>query len=169
VTPELEVMDPLGARQERRLDAVPEVYKTKYERLAVELSLALDDADAIFARYGYTPDDAIALAQSDAFASILARVSKDVRESGLSFRSKARMQAEELLTHSFEIATDPNQAGSTRLSAIQWTAKVGGLEPKESKDEGKTGGGLTLSIQFSGAPPQQVIATHEPLTIEQEG
>ena len=37
-------------------------------------------------------------------------------------------------------------------------------------DEGKTGTGLTLSITFAGAAPQQVIATQqrEALTIDQE-
>lgn len=160
--------DPLTERQERRLDSIPEVYKTKYERLAVELALALDDADAIFKRYGYSPDEALALAQSLAFSTILERVMREVKESGMSFRAKARMQAEELLGHSFEIATDPNQSAAVRLDAIQWTAKMGDLEPRSAKEDVKLGGGLTLSIQFSGAPPTQVISTHEPLTIEQE-
>ena len=164
----LEVIDHLAVRQERRLDSIPEVYKTKYERLAVELALALDDADIIFKRYGYSPDEALALAQSLAFSTILERVMREVKESGMSFRAKARMQAEELLGHSFEIATDPNQSAAVRADLIKWTTKVGGLEPKESKDDAKTGGGLTLSITFAGAAPQQVISTHEQLTIEQE-
>lgn len=160
-------IDPLATRHEERMGAIPEVYKTTYERLAVELALALDDADAIFARYGYTQDQALALARSDAFVTILERIAREVKASGLSFRTKARMQAEELLGSSFEMATDPTCSSAVRATLIQWTAKMGGLEPKEKGDDGKgQGSGLTLSITFAGQPPQTVVQTRETLTIE---
>ena len=143
-------------RQEERLGSLPGAYRTKYERLALELAMAMDDADAIFARNGYTRDDALIMANSPAFAVILERTMREVKEQGLSFRAKARAQAEELLAHSFEIATDPTQSSAVRLDAIKWTAKVGDLEPKV-KEESKTGGGLTLSITFAGQAPQQVV------------
>lgn len=158
---------PMQARQDARLEAVPELYRQKHERLAIELAMGMDDADAIFARHGYDKDQAVALVGTPAFLALLQRTAEEVKTSGASFRMKARAQAEELLGYSFELATDPSVSSATRLDAIQWTAKMGDLEPKGAKDDGKTGGGLTLSITFSGQQPQTVVAGHEPLTIEQ--
>jgi len=161
---------PMALRQAARLENVPELYRKQYERLAVELALDVDDAESIFARYGYSPDQAATLMESPAFLLLVQSAAKEAQESGLSFRTKAKLIANELLPYAHEIATDPMNGAGVRLDAIQWTAKVAGLEPKETKDDGKTGGGLTLSITFAGQAPQQVVSAtqYEPLTLEQE-
>jgi len=154
-------------RQEQRLDAIPALYRQQHERLALELALGMDDETAVFKRHGYTQEQAITLLSQPAFIAALESTVEEVRTKGLTFRMKARAQAEELLTSSYEMATDPNCSASVRADLIQWTARMGDLEPPKNKDEGKTGGGLTLSITFAGQPPQQVV--HEGLTFEQEG
>lgn len=145
---------------------VPELYRQKHERLALELACAMDDADAIFARHGYTQEQAIELAGSPAFLALLQRTTDDVRTNGTTFRLKARAQAEELLATSFEMATDPTVSSAVRADLVKWTALMAGHNPKPEKDDGKTSGGLTLSITFAGQAPQTVVAAHEPLTIE---
>ncbi len=152
--------------QATRLDALPAVYKTAHERLACELALGMEEPGEIMARYGYDTDHALALLESPAFTVTCARVGKEVRESGLSFKLKARAQAEELLSHSFEMATDPLAAAAVRADLIKWTARVAGYEPKNGEGEAKTGGGFNLTIQFAGQAPMQVMQ-HEPLTISQ--
>jgi len=159
---------PAADRQTARLADVPELYRKTHERLAVELALHMDDAENIFRSYRYSPEQAAELVESPAFVLLLERVSKEVRESGLSFKTKAKAISEDLLPFAYEIATDPLQSAAVRADLIKWSAKVSGNEPKEAKDDGRTGGGLTLSIQFSGLPPTQVLSTHEPITIEQE-
>ena len=160
---------PAALRQAARLEDVPEIYRKTHERLAVELALHVDDAADIFNRYGYTDDQAAALVESPAFVALMQQAQKEVVDSGLGFRTKARLIAGELLPYAHDIATDPLQSAAVRADLIKWSAKVAGLEPKETKDDGKTGSGLTLSITFAGAPPQQVIsAQHEALTIDQE-
>lgn len=157
-------------RQDARLGNVPELYRTTHERLAVELALHVEDAEEIFARYHYTMEQAAELLASPAFTALLERVSREIRETGLSFRMKARAIAEDLLPYAHEMATDPLSSAAVRADLIKWSAKVADLEPKESKDTGKPpGGGLTLSITFAGQAPQQVVSGREPLTIEQEG
>jgi hypothetical protein len=100
---------------------------------------------------------------------LLNRVAEEVKENGTSFRMKARVQAEALLAHSFMIATDPDAPTSERVKLIQWTAKMGALEPKEEKGDGPATGGFNLTIQFAGQAPQQVISSaRPPLTIENE-
>lgn len=158
------------ARTQRRMRELPKVYTTQYERLACELALKLDDALVIFQRHGLNQEQAVALLDTKEFAALLDRVSREVAENGLSFRSKARAMAEELLPHAFYIATDELASSAVRADIIQWMARVGDLEPakKDGKDAG-TGGGLVLNIQFSGEAPRPLVtAEREPITIEAE-
>ena len=159
---------PAALRQAARLEDVPEIYRKTHERLAVELALHVDDAAEIFHRYGYSDDDAAELIASPAFLALMQQAQKAVVEEGLGFRTKAKLMAGELLPYAHDIATDPLQSAAVRADLIKWVTKVADYEPKAMKDDGKTGGGLTLSIQFSGAPPTQVISAHEPITIEQK-
>lgn len=160
---------PSALRQAARLEDVPELYRKKLDMLAVELALHIDDAEEIFLRHGYSPEQAADLLESPAFMLLMQQAQKEVLENGISFRTKAKLIANELLPYAHDIATDPLQSAAVRASLIQWTVKIAGLEPKEMKDDGKSGSGLTLSIQFSGMPPQQVVSTqYAPLTIEQE-
>ena len=165
LTPALPVSD----RQEERMAAVPAFYKTEYERLACELALMPENVEGIFASYGYTIDEAMVLLESKPFLIILERVKKEIHETGVSFRAKARAISEGLLPFAYTMASDSLCPAAVRADLIKWSALVAGNTPKDKdKDDGKTGGGLVLNIQFSGQPTQQVIAVREPLTITQE-
>lgn len=161
---------PSSLRQAARLEDVPEIYRKKLERLAVELALNINDAEDIFDQYGYSPDAAAELVENPAFVLLMQQAQRSVVEDGLSFRMKAKLMAGELLPYAHDIATDPLQSAAVRADLIKWAAKVADYEPKQMKDESKTGTGLTLSITFAGAAPQQVITTQqrEALTITQE-
>lgn len=154
-------------RQARRLAALPTAYKSQHERLAYELALKLDDSGTIFAQHGYDGEQALALLENAEFSALLQRVSQEVREKGLSFRAKARVMAEDLLQHGYEIATDEYASAAVRADLIQWMARVGDLEPApKTKDGGAAGGGLHLSITFAGQEKPTVVTGHEPITIE---
>jgi hypothetical protein len=153
--------------QDARMSAIPALYRTTLERMACELALHMEEPEEIFKQYGYTPDQAAILLESPAFLALCSRIGKEVLESGLSFKTQAKVQARELLGHSYEIATDPLASTAVRADLIKWTAKMAGYEPKEGKDDGKVGGGLNLSITFAGQAPVQIVR-HEPVTIEQE-
>ncbi len=156
--------------QATRLAALPALYKTQQERLCYEIVLAKsigETEESVFARYEYSPEQALALVESPGFAALLDRVAKDLHENGLTFRAKARAQSEALLEHSFDIATDPTQSTAARVKVIQWTARMAGHEKGLDKDEGKGGGGFSLSITFSGQAPMKVVA-NEPALITQE-
>jgi len=156
-------------RQAERLAALPAAYKSQHERLAYELALKLDDSGEIFARHGYNGEQALALLETKEFPALLERVVEEVREKGLSFRAKARVMAEDLLQHGYEIATDELASAAVRADLIQWMARVADLEPakKDGKDVG-AGGGLHLSITFAGQAPQTVTTGREPITLEGE-
>ena len=153
-------------RQTERLAAVPELYKAPLERLALELAMGLAEPDEVFSQHGYSQDEAIALMATPSFAALLSRIGTEVRESGVSFRSKAKAIAEELLSQGFDIATDPLQSAAVRVSLIQWFAKMAGHEPAPNKGEQPGGAGFNLSITFAGQAPQAIITGHEPVTLE---
>lgn len=159
---------PAALRQAARLEDVPELYRKKHERLAVELALHVDDAAEIFASYGYNGAQAAELLENPTFVLLMQQAQRAVVEEGLSFKMKAKLIAGELLPYAHDLATDPLISAAVRMDAIKWAASVAGFA-KEAKEEGKDNGGLTLTIQFAGAPPSQVIsAQHTPLTITQE-
>lgn len=166
-----EELEPVTAetRQQERLAALPAAYKTQHERLACELALRLEDSAVIFQRHGYTQDQALTLLESADFARTLDRIAKEVREQGLTFRAKARVMAEDLLQHGYEIATDDQASAAVRADLIQWFARVGDLEPAPKKDGTNSGGGgLHLSITFAPKDDQVKVVTHEPVTLEAE-
>jgi len=152
-------------RQQERLAALPAVYKTQHERLACELAMQLEEPGVIFLRHGYDENQALALIQTTEFSATLERVNKEVQESGLSFRTKARVIAEDLLQYGYTIATDEEASTSVRADMIQWFARIGGLEPPKVADKGAGNGGLNLTINFDGHTAQAVVA-NEPITIE---
>lgn len=152
----------------RQQDRLPSGYKPMSipgmsfdPRLAFELALRIDPPEEVFNRYGVDAEQAVTLLANPTFAKVLKAYADDVREHGLSFRNKARIQAEDLLVHSYEIATDAEQPASVRAELIKWTAKMADLEPKP-KETAATGNGFNLQIVFSGE------AKTEPLTIQGE-
>lgn len=157
-------------RQLARQDNVPLLYRTTHERLAVELALHMEEPEAIFARYNYTPEQAAELLDSPAFTVLLNRVAIDIRENGLSFKAKIKAVAEDLIPHMHDMATDPLCSSAVRADIGKWAAKMAGFEPAPAKTgaEQGTNAGFTLSITFAGQPPQQIVSGREPLTITQE-
>lgn len=121
-------------------------------RIAYEIALGVDQPWAVFGKYGVAEEQAAALSTNPAFMATVAKYQEELLASGVSFKLKAKIQAEDLLTHSYLIATDPEAPMSVRADLIKWTARVAGLEPKEEKGSG-AGGGFTLNISFAGDRP----------------
>lgn len=151
-----------GTRQEERLAQIPAIYKSTHERLACELALGMEEPEVIFKAYGYEPSDALTLTESPAFTALCKRIGAEVRESGLSFKSKMKAVAEDLIPHAYDIATDPLQPATVRQKIIEWTAKMAGFEPAPAKGEAAGGGGFSLSITFAGGAPAQIVGVATP-------
>lgn len=124
-------------------------------RLAYELALEMAPPLETFAKYGYTTDQATALLTKPSFVVVLRKYRDEILAGGVSFKLKARVQAEDLLTHSYEIATDPETPASVRADLIKWTAAVAGLGPPKEQQKGEgasQSAGFTLNISFGGQP-----------------
>jgi hypothetical protein len=157
-------------REARRLsERLPPGYKpttaaelTFDPRIAYEVALGIDQPERVIAKYGYGEDETQALMLNPAFALTVAKYKEEVTASGISFKLKAKIQAEDLLSHSYLIATDPEAPMAVRADLIKWTTRVAGLEPKEDKGGGQTGG-FTLNISFAGDRPTERVIEGEVL------
>jgi len=118
-------------------------------RLVLDLALGVEDLDTVLPRYNLTFDDYETLAHSPIFRRELALTIRDVRENGLPFKAKARVQAEAYLEVLDDLVYSDGTPASTRLEAIKSTVAWGGLIPKESKEEtGATGSTINVQINF---------------------
>lgn len=124
-------------------------------RLAYELALGVDKAEGVFAKYGIIGEQAVRLLGSTAFIATVKKYKEEITSSGISFKLKAKIQAEDLLTHSYLMATDPEVPFAVRADLIKWTARVAGLEPKEKDGGGGAAAGFTLNLTFSGDRPAE--------------
>jgi len=118
-------------------------------RLILDLALGVEDLNTVLDRYGLAQDDYETLAHSPIFRKELALTIRDVRENGLPFKAKARVQAEAYLEVLDELVYSDGTPASTRLEAIKSTVAWGGLIPKESKEDSQTNATqINVSINF---------------------
>ena len=82
----------------------------------------------------------------------------------MTFRMKARAQAEELLTTSWSLIHSADVSAAVKADLIKWTGKMGDLEPKKDMaGTEQSQGGVNITIQLdSGSPsigtaPMKVI------------
>lgn len=128
-------------------------------RLAWDLAMQMDPAGDVFRRYGVDEAGAADLLRMPLFVDTLRRFRREIEKNGTSFRAKARVMAEDLLAHSYLMATDAEAPPAVRADLIKWTAKMGDLEPATKKEEGSQGGGFQFQIVFSGQTPPQLVGS----------
>ena len=126
-------------------------------RLPFDLAMEMEEADETFKRYEVTPERALHLLGHKEFVESVRTWREIIVKEGVSFRTKARLAAEDLLQTAYLLATDPTMPASVRADMVKWHAKVAGLEPKQDPEGGAGGGGqgITLKIEFTGTPGQQ--------------
>ena len=118
-------------------------------RLVLDLALAIEDTEPILYRYDLTEGDYDALMRTPAFRRDLALTMREVRENGLSFKHKARIQAESYLEVLDQLVYSAATPASTRLDGIKQAVTWGALVPKESKDgDGQQAQAINIQINF---------------------
>ena len=90
----------------------------------------------------------------------------EIREKGMTFKLKARAQAEELLTTSWLLIHDPAVSAAVKADLIKSTVKWAGLEPKgEVVNEG-AGGGVRININLGGQQHAVQILDNQPEVVD---
>lgn len=124
------------------------------DRFAFDLALLMEGSgeklDELLDRHEFDASDLLTFKNDTTFLKKVEAYREEVRTKGLTFRVKARAQAEELLKTSWVLIHDPVVSPAVKADLIKATVRWGGLETPP-KDEGQgAGGGVTITINLGG-------------------
>ncbi len=119
-------------------------------KLVFELALGIEPLAAILERHGLTERHYNQLVDHPAFRKDLSAQRLEMQEHGVTFKHKARLQAEMYLKEMHTIITDStgDVPASTKVDAIKYITKVAELEP-DKKTASDDGGKQTINIQIN--------------------
>jgi len=131
------------------------------DRLAFDIALQLEgsgeDVSEILKRHSLSVMDLQKLRKDKVFTSRVKAYRDDIRDKGLTFRLKARAQAEELLTTSWLLIHNPDVSPAVKADLIKSTVKWSGLEPKNNDDNASATGGVSITINLGGDNDANVV------------
>jgi hypothetical protein len=141
-------------------------YTTKWsDRLTFDMALMLegsgDTLQEVITRHKISASDILKFKADPVFLKQVEHYRDEIKTKGLTFKLKARAQAEELLTTSWLLIHDPGVSPAVKADLIKSTVKWGGLEPKGDQEVGVGAGGVKITINLGGQ-------THEANIIEEE-
>lgn len=129
------------------------------DRLAMDIALALERSgeplDEVLLRHEISIQHLAAFNKDPLFLTRVAFLRDEVRTKGLTFRLKARAQAEELLNTSWELIHSHDVSSAVKADLIKSTVKWAGLEPTPASGvggEANTGVSITINLGDGAAP-----------------
>jgi hypothetical protein len=132
------------------------LWHTKWsDRLAFDVALTLENSGEpltdVMKRHQITASDMLVFNGDPVFLKRVEHYRAEIRDKGLTFRLKARAQAEELLTTSYLLIHDPAVSPAVKADLIKSTVKWAGLEPKDTvQSDGN--GGVKITINLGSSP-----------------
>lgn len=144
--------------------------QTKWsDRFAFDLALLLEGSgeklDELLDRHELDANDLLKFKKDASFLKKVEGYREEVHTKGLTFKVKARAQAEELLRTSWLLIHDPIVSPAVKADLIKSVVRWAGLETP-AKEEGAGGtGGVTISINLGGKQ-LDVTARPTPLQVE---
>ena len=125
------------------------------DRLAFDVALTLEGSGEplsdVLQRHKISSAEILEFNADPVFLKKVDHFRTEVREKGLTFKLKARAQAEELLTTSWLLIHDPAVSPAVKADLIKSTVKWAGLEPKDLPQE-QAGGGVKITINLGNKP-----------------
>ena len=122
------------------------------ERLAFDIALRLEgsgeEVDEILSRYELDLITFNKISKDPVFLDKVGKYRDEIKEKGVTFRLKARTQAEELLKTSWILIHSPDVSPAVKADLIKSTVKWAGLEPKGDFDVGGGVGGVKITINL---------------------
>ena len=124
------------------------------ERFAFDLALLMEGSgekvDELLERHEYDANDLLTFKGDAVFLQKLSAYREEVRTKGLTFRVKARAQAEELLKTSWILIHDPIVSPAVKADLIKSTVRWAGLETPPKEEGQGSAGGVTITINMGG-------------------
>jgi hypothetical protein len=147
------------------MDTFPLNHTKWSDRLAFDIALALEGSgetvDEIKARHRVQTTALMGFLKDKVFLKKVEHYREEIRDKGLTFKLKARAQAEELLTTSWGLIHSPDVSAAVKADLIKSTVKWAGLEVR-NEDDGSVSGGVRININFGdGLVPVTLTADVE--------
>ncbi len=124
------------------------------DRLAFDVALLLEGSgetmQEILARHNIDPMMMAKFSADPIYLKKVEHYRTEIQEKGLTFKLKARAQAEELLTTSWMLIHDPSVSAAVKADLIKSTVKWAGLEPKGTEENTGAAGGVRITINLGG-------------------
>ena len=141
------------------------------DRLAFDVALTLEGSGEplsdVLVRHKISSSDILRFNSDPVFLKKVDNFRTEVREKGITFKLKARAQAEELLTTSWLLIHDPAVSPAVKADLIKSTVKWAGLEPKDSPAE-QTGGGVKITINLGNSPQDSRVIDITPEELDDD-
>lgn len=119
--------------------------------LPLELAMRIAPVDEICAAYGITLAEFETLTQDTLFVQAFRNAKEALLKDGMSFKIKAKMQAEALLAKSWAIIHDPSTPSAVKADLIKHTVRWAEYEPKPSVGgPGGLGNAFQININLGG-------------------
>ena len=138
------------------MDNLPLNHTKWNDRLAFDVALTLegsgDTLQEVVTRHNISTNDILAFNADPIFLKKVEGYRTEVREKGLTFKLKARAQAEELLTTSWLLIHSPEVSPAVKADLIKSTVKWAGLEPKDAGPQDNGTGGVKITINLGSDP-----------------
>lgn len=141
--------------------------------LAFDIALLLENSgetvDEVLQRNRLTTEQLLVFQKDPVFLRTVKDYRQEIRSNGVTFKMKARAQAEELLHTSWVLIHSPDVSAAVKADLIKSTVKWGGLEPKNDTavGVGEGGGGVLISINL-GDKDVKATLTDDGRTLEHD-
>jgi hypothetical protein len=120
--------------------------------VALTLEGSGETLQEVIKRHNISANDILTFNADPIFLKKVAGYRTEVREKGLTFKLKARAQAEELLTTSWLLIHDSAVSPAVKADLIKSTVKWAGLEPKDAGPQDNGTGGVKITINLGSDP-----------------
>lgn len=122
--------------------------------LVVDMALGGASDEAICSAYELQQHELDNLREDPAFLIQVAAVEKEIQKEGVSFRMKARLQAEELLMTSWGLIHSPATPASVKAGLIKDTVRWAGWDaPAQEAGAGRGGFSVNIVLNNTGGSP----------------
>jgi hypothetical protein len=127
-------------------------------KLALDLALVIESGlgtvEDLLESNRIDHQDLADFSQDKQFLKTVEGYKDDIREKGLAFKLKARVQAEELLRTSYLLTQDPDVPASVKADLIKATVKWAGYDTPPQVAP-TASGGVSIQINFRGEGSDQ--------------
>ncbi len=146
--------------------SIPQLFNPKWsDKLAFEIALMLEGSgeqiQAILKAHSIDPNDMIAIGDDPVFQKRVEAYRTDIRENGLTFKLKAKAQAEILLETSYELIHSPDVPATVKDDLIKSTVKWAGYEPKNQEVQTNNSEKVSITINLGDNKPPMKVIDHE--------